>query len=373
MDLSLVLCSRNDAYMGNSRWRLETTLNSVAATVERLGRADAVEILVADWGSETPLRNAVQLEPAAARMVAFVTIPPDLARARQGDSPFPEVLALNAAVRRARGRYVGRIDQDTLVGDRFFRWFFAELASDAADRGATTLYFANRRGIPFRLASTCPDRRQIDRFLRLCGPWLHVWRTNPTYGDEFWSSWVGIWLAHRDRWQECGGYDERMIYYNWMETDMIRRLRAQYRVADLGRLTAYDFYHLDHVNPRRETGTARPPRNPDLDRADPAPTIHPNGPAWGLADCELPREPVAAAVSSRAPHAAWSWVAFVALIVRLGLGLAWDRVAIGAARAASVVRRRASAARSGVADQPIHLWPATLWKLWSTRKVSRAR
>src|SRR4051794_2589022 len=31
--LSLILCSRNDAYMGNSRWRLETTLNFIGAEV----------------------------------------------------------------------------------------------------------------------------------------------------------------------------------------------------------------------------------------------------------------------------------------------------------------------------------------------------
>ena len=27
MIISLILCSRNDSYMGNSRWRLETSIN----------------------------------------------------------------------------------------------------------------------------------------------------------------------------------------------------------------------------------------------------------------------------------------------------------------------------------------------------------
>src|SRR5262249_49549919 len=122
MRLSLILCSRNDEYMGNSRWRLETTLNSLGERIHRLGRSADVEVLVADWGSDVPLADAMTLEPAAAAIVSFVTIPPGVARARQGDSPFPEVLALNAAARRARGDYIGRIDQDTLVGDWFLKW-----------------------------------------------------------------------------------------------------------------------------------------------------------------------------------------------------------------------------------------------------------
>jgi hypothetical protein len=35
--------------------------------------------------------------------VSFLQIPPETARALQKESPFPEVLALNAAARRARG------------------------------------------------------------------------------------------------------------------------------------------------------------------------------------------------------------------------------------------------------------------------------
>src|SRR5438093_4718038 len=105
--------------MGNSLWRLETTLNYAAERVAALGRIEQVEIVVADWGSDVPLRDVVGLGPAAARIVSFITVPQPLASRLQRDSPFPEVLALNAAARRARGQFIGRIDQDTLVGDRF--------------------------------------------------------------------------------------------------------------------------------------------------------------------------------------------------------------------------------------------------------------
>src|SRR6266571_4324148 len=122
--LSLILCSRNDRYMGNSIWRLETTLNYVAKRVHELGREADVEVLIADWGSEIQLKDVLHLTMAASKIVSFVRIPPEIARHLQKDSPFPEVLALNAVARRAQGEYVVRIDQDTLVGRPRFKTFF---------------------------------------------------------------------------------------------------------------------------------------------------------------------------------------------------------------------------------------------------------
>jgi hypothetical protein len=140
--------------MGNSRWRLQTTLNYVAEHVQSLGREKEVEILVADWGSEVPLQEVLQLTPSAAKITSFVLIPSDIARQLQKDSPFAEVLALNAAARRARGAYIGRIDQDTLAGRRFLEVFFElhggqrklEIPLDRA------LLFSNVRMVPISLS-----------------------------------------------------------------------------------------------------------------------------------------------------------------------------------------------------------------------------
>jgi len=152
--LSLVLCSRNDAYMGDSRWRFETTINFTAARVREARRLTDVEIIVADWGSEVPLQQVIRLTADAAAMTRIVHVPPAVAVRLQGDSAFPEVLALNAAIRRASGTFIGRIDQDTLVGGRFIEYFFRVLEGGVAwpaslDR---SVWYANRRSIPFRLA-----------------------------------------------------------------------------------------------------------------------------------------------------------------------------------------------------------------------------
>lgn len=235
--------------MGNARWRLEASLNYLAKQARDLGRDRDIEVVLADWGSQTPLRDVLRLSDAASAIVGFVHIPPDTAKALQGDSPFPEVLALNAAARRASGSYIGRIDQDTLVGARFLKFFFdlhegrrhLDVPADSA------LLFANQRMVPYVFTSRSPQLTVVEQLIDWAGRLLIMEHRNPR--ASFYSAGVGIWLVHRHLWQECGGYDERMIYMNGMEVNMVRRLMKKYPLVNLGRIVNYDFYHLEHYHP----------------------------------------------------------------------------------------------------------------------------
>ena len=121
----MIACSRNDQWQGNCLWRLQTTINYTALQAAKLGRLNDIEIIISDWGSNVSLRDTVKLIPEAMQAVRYLYIPPALAKEKQKDSPFAEVFAINAAARRSRGDYIGRIDQDTLVGRSFLEWFFA--------------------------------------------------------------------------------------------------------------------------------------------------------------------------------------------------------------------------------------------------------
>ena len=357
--LSLILCSRNDEYMGNSRWRLETTLNYAGERIEALGRAEDVEILVTDWGSEAPLRNAVGLKPAAARIVSFITVPPALARALQQDSPFPEVLALNAAARRACGSYIGRIDQDTLVGERFLRLFFewVEGVRPLQMRGVTletALLFANRRSVPYHFAAGAPSLGSVTRFIRLFGERLSVWRENPATGHVFWTSYVGIWLAHRNLWHECGGYDERLIHYNWMEADMICRLRQRYSVVDLGELIDHDFYHLEHFHSRAAwVARSHSISNPSVDVEKPCSILHPNAETWGLHHHPLERDPIASQVGDVLVSRWTDIAAFAADMTRLTAVPVCDRLVIWKTVQHRVWRHKLLFARRELTGRPL--------------------
>jgi len=284
--LTLVIASRNDRHMGDSVWRLQTALNYTARSAAQAGRLHDVEILVTDWGSETPLRTVLRLSPAAAGIVSFLHVPPDEARRLQGDSPFPEVLALNAAVRRGRGTYIGRIDNDTLVHRRFLDQLLRLVDGDRTINGVpldSALIFTNRRQIPYRFAERRPPFWQVDWFIRKYGPRLLV-QSGEAFGQPFYYGATGILLLHRSLWMKATGYDESLLYWGWMEQDMIHRLRGEHGLVDWDRLYGCEFYHLEHYNPRVRRVTTR---RGNTARA--TLVMRPNGPSWGLVDRELPR------------------------------------------------------------------------------------
>lgn len=273
--LSLILCARNDDYMGNVLWRLSTSVCATAESAQRAGVARSLEVLITDWGSEAPLARALPLTTEARALVRFVQVPSALARRLQGDSPFPEVLALNAAARRARGALVGRVDADTMVGERFLRW--------QAEGGGQRLYFSMRRRVPHALARASHPLPLVDGLVRRWGRLLRV-EHEPAWGDYYQNA-VGIWMLPRAWWAAGGGYRESMIYWGHMEVEMARRLGRRYPLADLGPLVGHDFYHLEHYDPRQERLTWR--RQNAYPEADPGGPLNPNGESWGLADHPL--------------------------------------------------------------------------------------
>ena len=151
--ISLILCSRNDSYMGNSRWRLETSLNLALLNARKANFLDNLEIVVSDWGSKVPLSDVLNLVPEAKGRVKFVHVPSDVAKAEQKDSKFPEVIALNAAARRATGQYIGRIDNDTIVGREFFENFDNLFCLPAAPEVAFLSLFSSKFSLIFNVCA----------------------------------------------------------------------------------------------------------------------------------------------------------------------------------------------------------------------------
>ena len=288
--ISLILCSRNDSYMGNSKWRLETSINLALLNAKNGNFLDKLEILVSDWGSEVPLSEVLNLVPEAKDRVRFVLIPPDVAEVEQKDSKFPEVIALNAAARRARGEYIGRIDNDTIVGADFFRKFeqlYKKNPSNELDLTDSFL-FVERKSVPFRISRLSLPLPQIHSFINLFKNYFRV-ESATDWGKEFWWSPVGIMMFHRDIWQSTQGYDEKFIYWGWMEGDLALRLGQKHQVVEFSKYVGHDFYHLEHysnlVEYKDRNGTATPrKKNPVITDNLYYKTNEPN---WGLSDHDL--------------------------------------------------------------------------------------
>jgi len=372
--LSMILCSRSDEYQGNSRWRLQTALNYIGQTAHQLGREDDIEVIVIDWGSKTPLRDLLKLTPEANRIVSFMLVPPEIARVEQKDSPFPEVLALNAGVRRANGEYIGRIDQDTLVGKHFLETFFwLHEKSRLLTPLRNTLLLSNRRRISVRFTRYSPSLWAVDRFVRRFKQSLPL--MDPLPPHLFYQSYVGIWLLHRDVWYECGGYDERFIYMDWQEVDMILRLTPKYTLVNLGELTDHDLYHLDH-GPARAAWSANRNRktNPARDLDNRPEKLYPNGENWGLVQypLEVLHQENAPADAFNSPR--FKWLSFAFLLMISGAQIAWDKLIfllIGMRWflfASSTWKNRVRVVRGTVSGRPLLSWPGLLLTRWIERR-----
>jgi hypothetical protein len=370
--LSLILCSRNDQYMGNSRWRLETTLNYVADQVKALGRTKDIEILVADWGSDIPLRDVLRLTPAAAGIVSFMLIPPEIARVLQKDSPFPEVLALNAAARRARGAYIGRIDQDTLVGRRFLEVFFDihEQRRQIEVRLESALLFSNVRTVPYRFAVRCPSLLAVEQFVDRFGSSLKLELKSKL---PFYCYSVGILLLPHALWHECGGYDEEMLYMNGMEIDMINRLRQKYKLVNFGKIINYDFYHLEHYHPwvPRRSSVYRKTNDSDVFKG----AFYPNNKNWGLTQYPLyvaPYSPPGGVAAMLQPD--WHThdeMHFTMLLLLMRMPLVCDTFAgwyIKLADIGNRWNRRGQKAWIAIRGETMHRWPWVLMELWAKKR-----
>ena len=222
--------------MGNSRWRLETSINLTVLNAKEANFLNNLEIIVSDWGSDVPLSDALILIPETRGVVKFVHIPQKVAIVEQKDSKFPEVIALNTAARQATGEFIGRIDNDTIVGTDFFRNFLSlcnQNSSDSLDLDDSFL-FVERRSVPFRISSKSLPLNQIKWFVQTFQNFLTV-ETATDWGKEFWHSPVGIMMFNRDIWMAAQGYDESLIYWGWMEGDLALRLGQKHKIIEFSK------------------------------------------------------------------------------------------------------------------------------------------
>ena len=252
--LSILISSRNDAYNGDSLERLK---KSLLHNVELL-RNKPAEIIVTDWGSEQPLSEMLDEELYPREIVKFNYISPRITR--RIPSVFPEVLCLNSGARESKGDYIGRLDQDTIIGKNFIEWFFSDKPNEES------FYFSTRRDMEQNQFSTSPDEvghNPCDR--------LNI--------NSFWKCAVGVLLIPKKIWYDIGGYDEKNMWINHMEHEFIVRLNKVCKFVNLGPQIDFDFYHIYH---ERHTMAGRKSNNfVGLELSSGIET-RPNGVNWGF-------------------------------------------------------------------------------------------
>lgn len=290
--LSMVVTGRNDDYLGNFKYRITSCLNFAARNLALLERLEEVELLVTDWGSETPLSHVLPLTSEAARITRFLHVP----RATAGEK-FRPVLATNVALRRGRGRYLMLFDADSLVP----RFALRNLVDTLAGRVAApfdlerTLMLFSRYHVPFETCQHELDLEAWEPYLaRAAGAIPREQGLSGLGGSS-----AGL-LMHRDRWFEVGAFDEGLALNGWSDADLALRVTQRYGWIDLSCLGVGAF-HQEHW-PTNQRGVWPGGVNP---RTVPR-HMRVNDDRWGLADAVIDEQRSTATSDPsnvmRAPH-----------------------------------------------------------------------
>lgn len=278
--LSLIVPARNDAYMGDFKWRFSTCLNYLAKNLAALGRLGDVEVVVCDWNSDVPLHQELVLSPEAAKLVRFVVVPPGLARPAQRDSPFPIPIAQNVVIRRSRGAYIAQTDSDILYTPATLLALFALLDGKVPGVPVREAYLAApRRQVPYRQVMRQPSVQELHEYLIRSGSQLREDEPGAGYAAP-----TAMVLLHRDLWHACRGYDERFIYWGWMDIDLALRITQRYPLLYLSNF-GVNLIHLEHYVVRNYQDRTQQTRRSNI--ANDEPLFEANDERWGLADAQL--------------------------------------------------------------------------------------
>jgi hypothetical protein len=278
--ISIVFAGRNDSYMGDYKWRVKTTLNYMLHNLQQIGRLADAEVLVCDWNSDVPLSRELELIPAARDVVRFVIVPPAIAVPAQRHSSFPNPIAVNTAVRRCQGEFIGDTNGDVLFPPSVLQTMFL------AAEGKLPI------GAPAEQVAFCCARRQLWNAIIQQKPHYleleaYLARNRSLLPRDTLMLGVGapseLHFCHRSLWAATRGLDENLLDWGWNDIDFHMRVTQRHQLIDLANFGG-ELIHLEHYS-GAEGRSAGPPRrmNPMLVSTK----YEANDETWGLANEEL--------------------------------------------------------------------------------------
>lgn len=244
---SFILVSRDDNYCGDSVGRLNNTINFLGERLESLGKLKFAECILVEWGTKT-LKKKLSLNKSIKKILKIVEVPKNITEKYQKDSPFSEVHAMNTGFRESVGEFFIRIDQDTLVGDRFIEWFFDEYHRNKKINWPK-IAFSGRRDLSIEESIKFKDII-LNEDLNKKIPITHEnnYFDKNIYGRsfKFYGAAVGAIIIHRTVYEIHKGFNEKLVYMNNMDVEFINRICKKEKIYNLGLKLENDFYHQYH-------------------------------------------------------------------------------------------------------------------------------
>lgn len=282
--LSIVIVGRNDDYLGNYRYRLQTCLDFLATNLRLLGRLDDVEVLFVDWNSQgRTLADEISVGDDAAAILRFVIVTPQVAKARNMQVSFFTTCAVNVGVRRASGKFIMLADSDSMMPLPSLKALLELLDGTLPATSPTNqlIFPIPRHQIPGAIAARRPNvAAWVDILKRLMAS-----RRKELPSADCLGGFSAAQLMHRDLWWEFGGYNENLDRaWGWSDNELMFRVTQKYNWMDVGYYGVVAF-HIEHF---ASTGNAHARDPNSINTMSLTYDPHPNGADWGLAGVSLP-------------------------------------------------------------------------------------
>jgi hypothetical protein len=272
--LSIVLCGKNDNYLGNFIYRITTCLNYLSQNIKAIGRENDIEILVTDWGSDIPLSNALFLSKECSEITRFIYVPPNICAIFNTDGQsFNAHSSMNTAIRRSLGMYIMFMPADVLIPSISIQNLLMLLEGDLDSCFPPSKAMLNigRKRIPWQVVSKEPTPHELERYIQLHNRHMIYENDFPGLIGGY-----GAMILHRDIWYECDGLIEDRAGHGYTDVELGLRISQRYPCIDLGcfGICVYDMEQkTDLWSKVKELEPPRIRRSINLDNRD-----------WGLAN-----------------------------------------------------------------------------------------
>ena len=116
MLIEFCIYGRNDDYMPDFIYRLETSISHFIKSVTEIDKTSDYLLTVVDWGSSTPLSDVVEIVEPTSEMVCFSYISPKQIKEIGIESKgIPASLPINLAIRRSTADFIFVMGADTVL------------------------------------------------------------------------------------------------------------------------------------------------------------------------------------------------------------------------------------------------------------------
>ena len=244
--LSICMMGRDDDYMLDFQYRITTTINHLARSINNLGQQGKVEILVTDWGSQVPMAQSLELSPEAAEVCRFIYVPTEVIRDTQDDKDyFYTTRASNVALRRASGEYVMLTSADQLIQEHSLGQLLRLLGGEISLQIELerTYFMIARFQVPWQFLERIPDLEAWDRYMLLAS------QRNPLepVNFQFFGGGAGALMMHKSIWHKIRGVDENYAGHGAVDVELAFQVVQEYSFFFMSNLGIF-LYHMGHTN-----------------------------------------------------------------------------------------------------------------------------